>query len=295
MPYWNDFEPSKPRRVSGGIKAHNQRGELGKTWWSQRWRQALERITDSGRLSRGRSYARQGQVLDIEESGGIVHARVQGSRPKPYAVTLQLRALPDAEWERVLDTLAGEALFSAQLLAGEMPAEIEQAFTAAKTNLFPTTSRELITSCSCPDLANPCKHIAAVYYLLGEAFDDDPFMLFRLRGRSQEQVFAGLNARRGSLDTPEAEVGEVPAPAESLPEPLPLDAALFWSLSRPLDDFPFEPRSPETPLAVLQLLGQPAFLDISLQDRLAPVYAAVTRRAVELGSTQTEVENEPDD
>ncbi len=279
MPYWNDYEQSRPRRVSGGIKARSQRGEMGKTWWSGRWRQALERLTDPGRLSRGRSYARQGQVLSIDESGGVIHAQVQGSRPKPYRVTIQLRALEPAAWERVLDALAGEALFAAQLLAGEMPQEVERAFTAAGASLFPTVKYELITACSCPDMANPCKHIAAVYYLLGETFDDDPFLLFHLRGRTREQVLEGLNARRAV----EEEVTEeaVQAGEEAAAE-LPLDPQAFWSLAQPLDDFPVDPRPPEAPLAVLQMLGQPGFVEVSLRERLGPVYEAVSKAAARL-------------
>ena len=277
MPPWDDYyESSRPRKVSGGIKARSQRGEMGKTWWSGRWRHALERLTDPGRLSRGRSYARQGQVISIDEAGGMIHAQVQGSRPKPYRVTIQLRELTDKTWEDVLDALSGEALFAAQLLASEMPQEIERAFTAAHTSLFPVTPSELITACSCPDMANPCKHIAAVYYLLGEAFDDDPFLLFRLRGRTREQVLEGLNARRAVQEPVEeaAFEGEI---AE-----IPLDPLSFWSLARSLEDFPIDPRPPETPLAVLHLLGQPAFTDLSIQSCLGTVYQEVSKRAADL-------------
>ncbi|HVN54232.1 MAG TPA: SWIM zinc finger family protein [Anaerolineaceae bacterium] len=278
MPYWSDdFEPSRPRKVSGGIKARSQRGEMGRSWWSGRWRQALERLTDPGRLSRGRSYARQGQVISIDETNGMIHARVQGSQPKPYRVTIQLRALTDRTWEDVLDVLAGEALFAARLLAGEMPQEIEQAFTAAHTSLFPVTRSELVTACSCPDMANPCKHIAAVYYLLGEAFDDDPFLLFRLRGRTREQVLEGLNARRAAQEP----AGEA-ASLEGEPAALPLNPLAFWSLVQPLEDFPIDPREPETPLAVLHLLGQPAFTDLSFQNLLGPIYQAVSKQAADL-------------
>ena len=281
MPYWDEYEQSKPRRVSGGIKARSQRGEMGKTWWSGRWREALERLTDSGRLSRGRAYARQGQVLSIEESNGMIHAQVQGSRPKPYRVTIQLRALDNQDWERVLDALAGEALFAAQLLAGEMPQEVERAFTAARSSLFPVSQRELITACSCPDMANPCKHIAAVYYLLGEAFDDDPFLLFRLRGRTREQVLEGLNAHRAAVEETLEEAGTASAGEEAQPE-LPLDPAVFWSLTQPLDDFAVDPRPPAAPLAVLQMLGQPGFVEVAFQERLGPVYEAVSEAAAKL-------------
>ena len=151
---------------------------------------------DSGRLSRGRSYARRGQVIDIDVAPGQVTSRVQGSRRTPYKVNIQLKPLSDRQWDKVLDALAEQAIFAAQLLNGEMPADIEEVFEAVQVPLFPASRGDLKTDCSCPDWANPCKHIAAVYYLLGERFDEDPFLLFELRGRSQEEIAAALRERR---------------------------------------------------------------------------------------------------
>lgn len=280
MPWWEYYERTTPIPVKGGIKARSKSGAIGKSWWAQRWTQALGRIMDSGRLSRGRSYARRGQVMDIKEKGHEITARVQGSRPTPYKVSIRVTPLQDAEWERVLDVLAGQAIFTAQLLAGEMPADIEDAFTAARVSLFPTSARELETNCSCPDWANPCKHVAAVYFLLGEAFDDDPFMLFRLRGRTQEQILEGLRARRVGPEAEAAGPNFTALPAEDLvPAPLPADPAEFWRLAASLDDFQVQPRAPEVPLSLLQRLGQPSFAPITLQTTLGPVYATVTNRA----------------
>ena len=163
---------------------------------------ALERVVNSGRLNRGRTYARAGQVLSLDEVGGVVKARVQGTRPQPYKVTIKLKPLSDRQWDKVIDALSGQALFAAQLLAGEMPQEIDAVFAAAGSSLFPATEGELETECSCPDWANPCKHVAATHYILAEQLDEDPFLLFRLRGRTQEQVMAALRARRS--DAPRA-------------------------------------------------------------------------------------------
>jgi uncharacterized Zn finger protein len=176
------YKPSKPKAVKDGIKARSQRGAFASSWWAQRWIAALERLVDSGRLSRGRSYARKGQVLSIEETKEGIAARVQGSRPSPYKIKIQITPLSDAQWERVFDALAEQAIFTAQLLAGEMPQEIESAFEAAKVSLFPDRRSDLKTDCSCPDYSNPCKHIAATHYILGERFDEDPCLIFRLRG-----------------------------------------------------------------------------------------------------------------
>jgi uncharacterized Zn finger protein len=236
---------------------------------------------DSGRLSRGRSYARRGQVMDIHIQDGEITAKVQGSRRTPYKVRIRVKPLKDADWDRVLDVLAGQAIFTAQLLAGEMPADIEDAFAAAHISLFPASVKELETNCSCPDWANPCKHIAAVYFLLGEAFDDDPFMLFRLRGRTQEQVLAGLRARRGAIEEEEeADPDPTALPEEEIaPTPLPEDPATFWRMGQSLDDFQVQPKAPKVPLSLLQRLGQPAFAAMNLRSSLSAVYQEVTRRA----------------
>ena len=206
MPYDYYFKPTKPKEAKDGIKARSKRGSFAKNWWAQRWIAALERLVDSGRLSRGRSYARKGQVLSIEETKDGIAARVQGSRKTPYKVNIQIKSLTDAEWDKVFDAMAEQAIFTAQLLAGEMPQDIEQAFEAAKVSLFPAKRGDLKTDCSCPDYANPCKHVAATHYILGERFDEDPFLIFRLRGRTQEQVMQALRERRAGDDELEERV-----------------------------------------------------------------------------------------
>ena len=283
MSWWYDYERTRPRDVEGGIKARSKRGAIGKSWWAQRWTAALKRIMDSGRLSRGRSYARRGQVMNIDEHRGAISARVQGSRRKPYQVRIQVTPLSDKAWEQVLDVLADQAIFTAQLLAGEMPADIEEAFEAAGASLFPTSGRQLDTDCSCPDWANPCKHVAAVYFLLGEAFDDDPFMLFRLRGRTQEQILGGLRSRRAEMEEEDDVPSLTALPVEETdPTPLPEDPAAFWRWGASLDDFPIQPKAPEVSLGLLQRLGQPAFARPNLRATLSPVYQTVTQAAVEL-------------
>jgi uncharacterized Zn finger protein len=110
--------------------------------------------------------------LTIEVERGLVRAKVQGSRVKPYDVALQVRPLSDDDWKQLAATLAGQAYFAAKLFAHEMPPDIEQVFQEAGLSLFPSKLGDLATKCSCPDYSNPCKHIAAVYYLLGERFDE---------------------------------------------------------------------------------------------------------------------------
>src|SRR6185295_4427864 len=230
-PWWRDRsrDSSGPKEARGGIKAHSRRGAFGQSWWARRWLDVLERLELGGRLTRGRSYARRGQVLDIKIEEGNVRASVQGSRTEPYVITIRVRPLSSAEWSKVGESLRGKARFAAKLLASEMPEDVEDAFKGTGVSLFPARRAELATECSCPDWANPCKHIAAVYYLLGEEFDRDPFLIFQLRGLSREGLVALLRA-------PGAESGPESKPKKSRgrsspatrPEPLPADPAAFW-------------------------------------------------------------------
>jgi hypothetical protein len=121
------FPPSRPIKPKDGIQSRSQRGAFAANWWAKRWLAVLESYGIGSRLQRGRSYARGGQVLNIDVESGMVKARVQGSRPKPYNVEIEIKLLSDAEWERVLDAISGQAIFAAQLLDGTMPQGIETA------------------------------------------------------------------------------------------------------------------------------------------------------------------------
>ena len=196
MVWWNEFprfERSVPREARGGIKSQSKRGTFGENWWAKRWIFVLESFDLGARLGRGRSYARRGQVLSIDIEKGKVTAKVQGSRPKPYDVKIEIKTLSAANWKTLAKALSKEVIFSAKLLAGEMPQDIERAFEKEGLSLFPGKLKDLKTECSCPDWSNPCKHIAAVYYLLGEEFDRDPFLIFKLRGLSREELVESLS------------------------------------------------------------------------------------------------------
>ena len=192
------FPPSKPRRAVGGIKARSKRGPIGEQWWSRRFIDVLESFGMQTRLARGRNYARSGQVLSLDIGTGHVIAQVQGSRVKPYKVTLTVDPLTKPQWRAVERALAARAVFRARLLAGEMPAEIEEIFAACGTPLFPRSARDLAMSCTCPDWEIPCKHLAAVCYVLAEAFDVDPFGMLAWRGKGREDLLAALRRQPGS-------------------------------------------------------------------------------------------------
>ena len=196
-PRWWDKAPARPRPVDGGIKARSKRGAIGQSWWSTRFIGILESIGVGGRLGRGRNYARAGQVVSLRVAAGSVQAQVQGSRPRPYQVRIGLIAFGKAEWGQVEQAMADSAWYAAKLLAGQMPNDIEEVFTSVGLTLFPAKFGDLSMDCNCPDWEVPCKHLAAVFYLLAESFDDDPFAILALRGRDRETLLDNIRARRG--------------------------------------------------------------------------------------------------
>jgi uncharacterized Zn finger protein len=202
--HWADWPPSRTIRVEGGIKAKSRRGAIGEQWWSRRFIGVLESYGMSGRLARGRAYARAGQVLDFKLAQGKVTAQVQGSRPRPYQVRIGVLPLTTSQWRRVQERLASQALFRAKLLAGEMPHEIEEVFADCGTPLFPRLAGDLDMRCSCPDWEVPCKHLAAVCYVLAEEFDRDPFAMLAWRGKGRDELLTALRQIQGAPHVPDA-------------------------------------------------------------------------------------------
>jgi uncharacterized Zn finger protein len=220
---WRDFGPSRPLEVEGGVKARSRRGSIGERWWSRRFIDVLESFGMTGRLTRGRNYARRGQVIGFEISCGYVTAQVQGSRPKPYRVRIAVTPLTTPQWRKVERALAAQALFRARLLAGEMPPEIEEVFADCGTPLFPRSARDMDMSCSCPDWGVPCKHLAAVCYVLAEAFDVDPFGILAWRGRGRDELLGALRLTGRGDDEPARPLIDV------TDRPLAECLADFWS------------------------------------------------------------------
>ncbi len=272
--FYDFFPASRPIKREDGIKAKNKRGAFGESWWGKRWIAVLEGYGMGTRLQRGRSYARGGQVLNLDIQPGKVTAQVQGSMPRPYKVQIQLPLLDDEEWEQVTKGMAAQAIFSAKLLSGEMPNEIETVFDSAHVSLFPATERQLQTRCSCPDAANPCKHIAAVYYLLAEQFDTDPFLIFTLRGRNREQLIAALRALRPVL----TDAAEATAALSAEP-PLDGDLTRFWKAGSDLQSFEPTIQAPIIHQAVLKRLGDSP---LETREKLAEIYDQISRFALAL-------------
>jgi uncharacterized Zn finger protein len=269
-------------RTSRG-RSRMRRERIAENWWARRWTSVLEGFDVGRRLGRGRSYARQGQVVDLELGKGFVTAKVQGSRDAPYLVRMRLSMLSSTDWKKVTRRIAEDPDLVASLVRGEIPENIEEVFEPLGLSLFPTTSGDLKTACSCPDQANPCKHVAAVYYLLGEEFDRDPFLVFRLRGIDRHEIveaIGGSAALRGPLipaperveapEPPAAEAGsdeqeddareerdrdEPSPPEERPPEPLPTEAHAFWAGEGVRENGGAEARIPQIPGALIRRLG----------------------------------------
>jgi len=199
QPFWaaEDY-PKRALRVENGVQIHSTRGTVARTWWSKRFLAVLEQLGVGGRLARGRSYARSGQIVSCDIDAGSVVALVQGTRPTPYKARIGLPAWGKQDWGRAEQALADDAWYTATLLAGGMPTEIEELFGGLGLALFPTAKRDLTMDCTCPDSTVPCKHLAAVFYLLAERFDADPFEVLALRGRDRETLLANLRRRRSA-------------------------------------------------------------------------------------------------
>jgi uncharacterized Zn finger protein len=226
-----DFsEYGKRIAVEGGLAARSRRGAIGESWWSGRFLAVLEQLGVGGRLTRGKTYARAGQIVDLAIEPGEVVATVQGSRAEPYRARIGLAPFAGEAWDAVEEAFARDSWYAASLLGGTVPDDLEDVFASVGLSLFPTGAREMPMNCSCPDWSVPCKHLAAVAYLVAERFDDDPFLVLRWRGRDRATLLAGIRSHRDDAEptvTPLADVldryfdaaGPLPETASAAPDP----------------------------------------------------------------------------
>jgi len=269
-------------------------------WWVQRWIDLLNSYRFKKRLERARKYAKEGNVLSIEFEGPQVLARVQGTEPEPYQVSLSIDPFTEEDWGYVVETMAQEAIYSAQLLAGEMPENIEQVFTANGLSLFPFTLSDIHSKCSCPDPKNPCKHIGAIYYQLGDRFSEDPFVLFQLRGRTKAQILDDLRHLRstGSVELKPEKKAEVESQSsqsavtssrlENQPNEgevavdTPVKLEQFWQYEEPLDPSLVVITPPPDNRTVLDVLGTIplAAADSRVMQYFREVYQLVSQQAM---------------
>ena len=185
--------PVRIPRYAAGIRAQESRTGAGRSWWAKEWARRLEAMGLRGRLGRGKNYALSGQVVEMAIEGGRVLARVQGTRPDPYAVTIDFRQPEGAVRARLVAAIREEPMLVARLLADDLPLEVGSLFKAEGFDLFPggklgPGKYDMTTACSCPDYANPCKHTAAALLILGEEIARRPATLLELRGISLEDL-----------------------------------------------------------------------------------------------------------
>ncbi|PNR96270.1 DEAD/DEAH box helicase [Petrotoga sp. 9PWA.NaAc.5.4] len=175
---------------------------FGKTWWGKKWVEALEKIDrDTNRLPRGRSYAKKGAVLDIKiQKNSKIVARVQGTRPVPYKEVISLTPFSEEEKEKIKKVLHDRIDLSAILLTGTLPQELFDITKEMGIKLFPEKWKDIGAYCSCPDWANPCKHLAAVFYIITDEIDKDPFLIFEMHGMKKDELIEIAKETEKSYD-----------------------------------------------------------------------------------------------
>jgi len=266
------YPPSQPREVTGGIKVQSKRGWFSESWWGRRWEEIMASYGIGARLTRGKRYARAGQVIEVESSTSGIRATVQGSRATPYRVRIGFTPWTEKEWLTVLDVIAADPRIVARLLGGELPEELEPALAQAGIDLFPAAYRELQTDCSCPDWSNPCKHIAAVAFVMARELDYDPLLLFRWRGLEREVFFELVRAVQGeeAPSSPAAGGGKQPLIAiqeerlfselahktAATPETA-VEPDTFWKAATSPDHIAIRRQPPRIPAILARRLGVP--------------------------------------
>ncbi len=255
------------------------------TWWGQAWVDALEQRArlDPNRLPRGRTYAHSGAVGELVLAPGEARAQVQGRRRRPYDVRVRVRAFADDEWDRVLDAISAQLGRAAALLDGDLPPEVAADVAGAGLDLLPGGG-EVGPRCTCPDDADPCKHSAAVCYLVADALDADPFVVLLLRGRTREQVLAGLRSRRRGQRPDRAGLPDAAAPtgAAEADEDGGLDARAAFATAPSAEPIPVPPMPPNRPGLPAALPVDPPPGRAALRDDLLALAADAAARAWQL-------------
>jgi uncharacterized Zn finger protein len=278
--------------ANGMPPAGSEPRAFGRTWWGRAWLEALEQRArlDPDRLPRGRDYARSGAVGELTLAAGEARALVRGRKNEPYQVRIRVRRFADEEWDRVLEAIAARLGHAAALLDGELPPEIADDAAGAGLDLLPGGG-EVGPRCDCPDDADPCKHSAAACYLIADALDADPFALFLLRGRTRDQVLAGIRARRrgaGPADgdpgrRPGADGGAVAGDGQPAGD-VGVDARSAYLVPVPLAPIPAVPLPPSRPGSPAALPVDPPPWRPGLREDLVELAADAANRAWELAS-----------
>ncbi len=234
---------------------------MSRNWWGAVWLEKMEKLAESRRFSDGMKYAAANRVLQMRFEGRTVTARVQGTAEQPYTVRITFDPFADDQWEALFSNVRDRRALAKSLSEGDLPLEIQTAFTKAKLRFMPERHVDLHMECACPDWLKPCKHLVAVWLKFGRDFERDPFLLFQLRGMKHDDLFDLLQGRPQPMPEPEPASGPEPD-FDPLPvqlQALPTDPEAFWQAPAvfTLPDEAGEPRLMDEDL--FEKLGRPAF------------------------------------
>jgi uncharacterized Zn finger protein len=284
------------RRVRAGVKLRARNGVIARTPLAERWLRLVEELVDHEELSEGLRYAKLGQIVTLEPQDGAIAAEVQGRATKPYATRIVVSAYEAEQWDRIIDAMAGEAVYLVKLLADELPEGIDALLAAEGLALLPATAEELTLECNCKE-TKPCRHAAAIGYLFTEQLSNDPLLVFALRGMPAERLLDRLRHTRAIRARGVAAAHVDPMIPETQEEVPPLESSLddFWRPGSALARLQEAPPAQHLPHALLRRLG-PSPLEgrFPFVGLLASIYDTVGEYAVRLRD-HAEHLDEPDD
>lgn len=205
-------EFGRSRRAAGGARARSKRGDVARTSWGRSFIEAVERMAEPGRLRRGRSYVRSGQVVSFQLEAGMVSAEIQGSQPRPFTAVCTVPTLEDETVDLLVDAIRSAPGMLAQVVSGSLP-------PALAPHLLPETASELFFGCTCPDQDQPCTHVAALCYLVAERLDEQPRDLLTLRGLTLDGLIGGVESVEPTESTERTDPYGDEATLPELPNP----------------------------------------------------------------------------
>lgn len=303
----------KPRKVRGGLKLASATGEYPESWPAQRWLRLVESVAPGDAMVAGLDYARLGQTRQLSTEPGAARAAVQGTVISPYKASITLPTFGPEQSERVIAAMTDQAVYAAKLLAGELPANIEDVFIPLGLHLFPGAA-ELTPRCTCPvgrpitlgvppgsrppprpDAPTPwCKHTACLAYLIAERFTTDPFLIFTLRGLPRDELLERLRQRRLVTGSGHERINIyaplIPGITDTQAPPLAEVAATFWDASPALHTLDAPIERPEVTHPLLRRLGPSPFTGarFPLVGLLATCYEVISESVIreELGEPE---------
>ena len=251
MSYW--YYNTGPRNVKGGIKAHTTRNKFGQNWWSKKWLSVLDEEKAGQRLARGRSYARRGQVTFIDVKKGIITSEIQGSQYSPYSIIIKVATIPKQAWVTIANELFARPNIAASLLAGKLPEEVDDIITKLGYSLVPSDEKSIRADCECYDWIRPCKHIAAVCYILAEELDRNPLLLFRMLGAEMDDLLKMAKIRSSNVGN--NRITKTTTTTTVKADPLTTDHDKFWGRQYVGNEPDLSADIPEIPAALIKQLG----------------------------------------